>query len=93
VSFVVANLRLIVFCWGIAALPQLIMSHHNGGVELQGAVALALGAIFSAAYYLRIERSFRFAYGALYAGYSMLLLQWVLPWALLTVRDERWGTR
>ena len=32
-------------------------------------------------------------YGLLYAVYSVLLLQWILPWALITVRDERWGTR
>ena len=64
------------------------------GISLDSwAVALALGALFSAAYYLRIERSFRFAYGLLYAVYSVLLLQWILPWALITVRDERWGTR
>jgi hyaluronan synthase len=91
VHFVVANLRLVIFCWGIASLPEIFA--HAGGLELQSIVALALGAVFTAAYYLRIERSFRFVYGALYAGYSMLLLQWILPWALLTVRDERWGTR
>jgi hyaluronan synthase len=91
VAFVVSNLRLVVFCWGLASLPH--MFSQQSGVALQGAIALGLGALFSAAYYLRIERSFRFVYGALYAGYSMLLLQWVLPWALLTVRDERWGTR
>ncbi len=91
VAFVVSNLRLVVFCWGLASLPSLC--RDNGAGVLEGAVALTLGAFFSAAYYLRIERSFRFAYGALYACYSLLLLQWVLPWALLTVRDERWGTR
>jgi hyaluronan synthase len=91
VTFVVANLRLVIFCWGLASLPR--MFAHEGGVAFQGVIALGLGALFSAAYYLRIERSFRFVYGALYAGYSMLLLQWILPWALLTVRDERWGTR
>lgn len=91
VAFVVSNLRLLIFFWGLAALPGVF--HDNAGAALQGGVALALGALFSAAYYLRIERSFRFVYGALYAGYAVLLLQWVLPWALVTVRDERWGTR
>jgi hypothetical protein len=81
----------VIFCWGLAALPGIF--HEDASAALQGIVALGLGAVFSAAYYLRVERSFRFVYGALYAGYSMLLLQWVLPWALVTVRDERWGTR
>jgi hyaluronan synthase len=91
VAFVVSNLRLVIFCGGLAALPHVFRQDARGALE--GALALSVGAFFSAAYYLRIERSFRFVYGALYAGYSALLLQWVLPWALLTVRDERWGTR
>jgi len=91
VAFVVTNLRLVIFCWGLASLPSIF--RQDSGVALHSMVALGLGALFSAAYYLRIERSFRFVYGALYAAYSMLLLQWILPWALITVRDERWGTR
>ena len=91
VTFVVTNLRIAIFCWGLIALPSVF--REDAGSALHGAIALSLGALFSAAYYLRIERSFRFVYGALYAGYSVLLLQWVLPWALVTVRDERWGTR
>ena len=54
---------------------------------------MSLGAVFSAAYYLRFERSFRWVYGVLYAAFSVVMLQWILPWALVTVRDERWGTR
>jgi hyaluronan synthase len=91
VSFVVSNLRLLLFFWGLLELPFVFA--EDAGTHMQAAVALGLGALFSAAYYLRIERSFRFAYGLLYAVYSVLLLQWILPWALITVRDERWGTR
>jgi hyaluronan synthase len=60
---------------------------------VHAAIALLVGASFTALYYLRIERSMRFVYGVLYAIFSVLLLQWTLPWAILTVRDERWGTR
>ncbi|MGH7635345.1 MAG: glycosyltransferase family 2 protein, partial [Gemmatimonadaceae bacterium] len=91
VSFVVSNLRLVLFFWGLLELPFVFA--QDARTHLQAGIALALGALFSAAYYLRIERSFRFAYGLLYALYSVLLLQWILPWALITVRDERWGTR
>ena len=91
VAFVVSNLRLLLFFWGLLELPFVFA--EDAGTHMQAAVALGLGALFSAAYYLRIERSFRFAYGLLYAVYSVLLLQWILPWALITVRDERWGTR
>lgn len=91
VSFVVSNLRLVLFFWGMIELPFVFA--EDARTHVQAAIALGLGALFSAAYYLRIERSFRFAYGLLYAVYSVLLLQWILPWALITVRDERWGTR
>jgi len=91
VTFVVSNLRLFLYFYGLVHLPLLF------GTELSAlfhsALALLVGAMFTALYYLRIERSGRFLYGVLYAVYSMVLLQWVLPWALLTVRDERWGTR
>ena len=55
-------------------------------------VALANAACV-AMYYLRSERNLRFLYGVLYALYAFFLLPWIFPWALITVRDERWGTR
>ncbi len=92
VSFVVTNLRLLLLFWGLFQLP-LVFVVQDVSTQIDAAIALALGAFFSAAYYLRIERSFRFVYGVLYAVYSVLLLQWIMPWAIVTVRDERWGTR
>jgi hyaluronan synthase len=91
VTFVVSNLRLVLFFWGLVELPFVFV--EDAFTHVQAAIALGLGALFTAAYYLRVERSFRFVYGLLYAVYSVLLLQWILPWALITVRDERWGTR
>jgi hyaluronan synthase len=91
VSFIVSNLRLILFFWGLVELPFVFAG--DIGTHVQAAIALCLGALFTGGYYLRVERSFRFVYGLVYAVYSVLLLQWILPWALITVRDERWGTR
>jgi len=91
VAFVVSNLRLVIFGWGILQLP-LIFNEDLTTLWLS-AIALMVGALFSAAYYLRIERSFRFIYGLLYSLFYICLLQWILPYALITVRDERWGTR
>ena len=91
VTFVVSNLRLFLFFYGLVQLP--LSFQTNLTVVVHSAIALLLGATFTALYYLRVERSFRFLYGALYSVFSVLLLQWILPWALLTVRDERWGTR
>lgn len=91
VTFLVSNLRLFLFFYGLVQLPFLFRAELT--VLFHSAVALFVGAAFTALYYLRVERSFRFLYGVLYAIYSLVLLQWILPWALVTVRDERWGTR
>ena len=91
VAFVVSNLRLFLFFYGLVQLPLLFQTELT--IVFHSAIALLVGAMFTALYYLRVERSFRFLYGVLYAVFSVCLLQWILPWALLTVRDERWGTR
>lgn len=91
VTFFVSNLRLFLFFYGLIYLPTAFRTELT--VVFHSTVALLLGALFTTLYYLRVERSFRFLYGVLYAIYGILLLQWILPWALITVRDERWGTR
>lgn len=91
VTFFVSNLRFVVVAAALMELPRLF----DTSLTTLGrtGIALALGAVFTAAYYLRFERSFRWLYGVAYAVFSVLALQWILPWALITVRDERWGTR
>jgi hyaluronan synthase len=91
VTFFVSNLRFVLVAVAVMELPRLF----DGNLTTlgRGAVALVLGAVFSAAYYLRFERSFRWVYGVAYAAFALFALQWILPWALVTVRDERWGTR
>ncbi len=91
VTFFVSNLRFVLVAAALMELPR--MFDTNLTTVARASVALALSAIFSAAYYLRFERSFRWLYGVMYAVYAVVMLQWILPWALVTVRDERWGTR
>lgn len=91
VTFFVSNLRFVVVAAALMELPRLFDTNLTS--MGRGLVALGLGAVFTAAYYLRFERSFRWLYGVLYAVFSVVMLQWILPWALVTVRDERWGTR
>lgn len=88
VTFFVSNLRFVVVAAALMELPRLF----DTSLDTLGRTAVALGAIFTAAYYLRFERSFRWLYGVLYAIFSVVMLQWILPWAFVTVRDERWGT-
>lgn len=91
VTFFVSNLRFVLVAVALMELPRIFDT--NVSTLFRTSVALALGAIFSAAYYLRFERGFRWLYGVMYAVFSVFALQWILPWALVTVRDERWGTR
>ncbi|MDP3505299.1 MAG: glycosyltransferase [Myxococcales bacterium] len=91
VTFFVSNLRFVLVAVAIMEAPKLFDT--NVTTVGRSIVALLIGTIFSAAYYLRFERSFRWVYGVLYAVFSLVALQWILPWALVTVRDERWGTR
>lgn len=91
VTFFVSNLRFLTCGMAILALPQLLQT--DLAQMSRSTLILVVGTTFTALYYLRIERSFRFVYGVLYAVYYIFCLQWILPYALLTVRDERWGTR
>ena len=91
IGFVMTNLRLVLLYVGLALVPSFVAEHPQ--LLPHYVVATALASLFPALYYLRTERSLTFLYGVVYAFYSLLFLQWTLPWALLTVRDERWGTR
>jgi hyaluronan synthase len=53
---------------------------------------LMIGFIFSA-YYLFWKANPAWIYGAYFTIYYMLLLVWQLPYAMVTSRDNRWGTR
>jgi hyaluronan synthase len=58
-------------------------------------VLLAIGIMsgLHLVYYLRLERDLEVVYGLLYSYYAFFLLQWIYPYAVLTVRDRRWLTR
>ncbi len=91
VGFAFSTLRLLMLAYFVVCIPSLFAARPTQ--LLSAMIALLVGATFTALYYLRLERSFRFLYGVAFAVFSVLCLQWILPWALLTVRDERWGTR
>ena len=91
ITFVVSMLRLAALFYLLFGLPSLLDTSLSE--VLHGSAILLLSTAFTALYYLRIEYSFRFLYGVAYAIYTVFCLQWILPWALITVRDERWGTR
>jgi hyaluronan synthase len=90
-GFVASTFRLVYVFIGLVGLPGVLL--HQPLVAAAGLCAGLGMSMVASLYYVRIERSFRFMWGVVYAGYSFLLLQWVLPYALITIRDERWGTR
>lgn len=91
VKFLASSLRVVMLYAALLQLPFMILERPQRLTDLVGATVVS--ATFTALYYVRRERSFRFAYGVAYAFYWLLLLQWILPWAVVTARDERWGTR
>ncbi len=54
---------------------------------------LAVISLLNQVYYLWLERDFDFVYGVIYSYYAFFLLQWIYPYAFVTVRDRRWLTR
>lgn len=90
-GFIASAFRLVYVAVGLVGLPALLLQRPE--LVAKGALAGLAAAALASLYYVRVERSLRFLWGAAYAGYALAGLQWVLPYALLTVRDERWGTR
>ncbi|AEB08153.1 glycosyltransferase family 2 protein [Desulfobacca acetoxidans] len=44
-------------------------------------------------YYLVLEKDLDFIYGVIYSYYAFFFLQWIYPYAFLTVRNRHWLTR
>ena len=44
-------------------------------------------------YYIYIERDLEFIYGIMYSYFAIFFLNWVTPYAFITVRNDRWLTR
>jgi hyaluronan synthase len=54
---------------------------------------LGVISLINLTYYLWLERDLEFVYGVIYSYYAFFLLQWIYPYALVTVRNRRWLTR
>jgi hyaluronan synthase len=55
--------------------------------------ALGVASLLNLVYYFWLERDLEFVYGVIYSYYAFFLLQWIYPFACLTVRNRRWLTR
>ncbi len=54
---------------------------------------LVLMAIVYGLYYYIYTKDRKWVYGVLFAAFYTIILIWQLPWAILNLRDARWGTR
>jgi hyaluronan synthase len=54
---------------------------------------LVLMAVVYGLYYYIYMKDGRWIYGVFFATFYTLVLIWQLPYAILTLRDSRWGTR
>jgi hyaluronan synthase len=54
---------------------------------------LMLMAVIYGLYYFLYMRDYKWIYGVLFATFYTLVLIWQLPYAILNIRDSRWGTR
>jgi len=44
-------------------------------------------------YYYIYMRDNKWIYGVIFSIFYTFLLVWQLPWAILNIRDSKWGTR
>ncbi|MCG5052245.1 MAG: glycosyltransferase [Myxococcales bacterium] len=90
-GFFASTFRLFYVFVGLVALPAALIRRPD--VLVAGLAAGFVMAALSSLYYLRARPGLRFLWGAVYAVYAFTALLWILPYAIVTVRDERWGTR
>jgi len=62
-------------------------------VMLKFFAALGVVSLIYMLYYIILERDLEFVYGIIYSYYAFFLLQWIYPYAFLTVRNRHWLTR
>jgi hyaluronan synthase len=74
----------VLICYCFIAQPIFILGHL---------AFLVVTSFFLSLYYLRTNRSWAFLYGIPYALVTTLFLWWVVPFSVLTVKNQSWLTR
>jgi hyaluronan synthase len=87
----ITNLRYPVAYASLALLLSMVA--QDGWVLARVGIAIGVMALFNMLYFLRMERSWAFLHGVVYAYFSFVALFWIFPYALVTVRSRSWMTR
>jgi hyaluronan synthase len=90
-ELIIAGLRFPIGWVSLVAL--LLVSLHDPSILAKVVLIIFAVSCFNMLYYLRAERSWDFIYGIIYAYYATLVLFWVFPYAVCTVREQSWMTR
>lgn len=91
VDILITNLRYPV---GYIVLVLLaVLSFEDPYTILRMLLAIGMMSTLTVFYYLRSERSRDAVYGVIYAYYSVFVLSWIFPYAVVTVRARSWLTR
>lgn len=56
-------------------------------------MGMALMSLVYGLYYYIYTKDKRWVYGVVFAAFYTIILIWQLPWAILNIRDPKWGTR
>lgn len=67
--------------------------YSTGNAPLYYLSGLVLMAVIYGLYYYIYTNDKKWVYGVLFAAFYTIILIWQLPWAILNLRDARWGTR
>ena len=67
--------------------------YSTGNWPLYYLIGLVLMAVVYGLYYYIYTRDRKWVYGVVFAAFYTIILIWQLPWAILNLRDARWGTR
>jgi hyaluronan synthase len=90
-DIVVTNFAYLLGYSSLALLSYFCLNDYSILIRVLAAIGLTAG--MNTLYYLKIERSWNFVYGIVYAYYSFFLMFWILPYAAFTVRSKSWLTR
>lgn len=70
-----------------------VIPYMTGNMPIPYITGIVLMAFLYGFYYQIYTRDRKWIYGVMFASASTLMLIWQLPYAILNLRDTRWGTR
>lgn len=77
----------------IVARALIWYPYASGNTPIIYLLGLILMAVIYGLYYYMYTKDTKWMYGVIFATFYTLVLVWQLPYAIINLRDARWGTR